>query len=166
MHNELTRNEARKRKSSERSGSRRPVANEENTPVKKKLKLPCSVFAETNHSNLLGCPQFKRYLPGQPSKTRSLPKDVCRLCLGTIYCDCRHNGMRDYQDYMCKVSKRNFIICSTCKKHERAHHWLRVNHDPSVGNNNIRFMRRAIGYENLQVNTIRIIADTRNQEKS
>ena len=27
-------------------------------------------------------------------------------------------------------------------------------------------MQRAIGYENLQVNTIRIIADTRNQEKS
>ena len=52
------------------------------------------------------------------------------------------------------------------EKHERVHHWLRVNHDPSVGNNNLIFMHRAIGYENLQVNAIRIIADTRNQEKS
>ena len=68
-HNQITKNEARKRKSSERSGSRRPVANEENTPVKKKLKLPCSVCAKTNYSNLLGCPKFKRYLPGKPSKT-------------------------------------------------------------------------------------------------
>ena len=72
--------------------------------------------------------------------------------------------MKRYQDYMCQTSKRNFIICSTCSKHENAHHWLRVNHDPSVGNDNIIFMRRAIGYENLQVNAIRITADTRNQE--
>ena len=136
-HNQATRNDTRKRKSSERSGSRRPVAKEESTPVKKKLKLPCSVCAETNNSNLLGCPKFKRYLPSQSSKTRSLPKDVCKLCLGTIYRDCRHNGMKRYQDYMCQTSKRNFIICSTCSKHERAHHWLRVNHDPSVGKDNM-----------------------------
>ena len=56
------------------------------------------------------------------------------------------------------------FIGSTCSKHENAHHWLRVNHDPSVGNDNIIFMRRAIGYENLQVNAIRIVADTRDQE--
>ena len=41
---------------------------------------------------------------------------------------------------------------------------LRVNHDPSVGNDNMIFMRRTIGYENVQVNAIRIIADTKNQE--
>ena len=85
----------------ERSGSRRPVAKEESTPVKKKLKLPCSVCAETTHSTLLGCPQLKKYLPGQPGGTDTLPKDLCRLCLGTIYRDCRHNGMRRYQDYIC-----------------------------------------------------------------
>ena len=78
MHSKITRDRARKRKSPERSGSRRPVANEESTPVKKKLKLPCSVCAKTTHSNLLGCPQFKRYLPGQPGELISLPKEVCR----------------------------------------------------------------------------------------
>ena len=51
-----------------------------------------------------------------------------------------------------------------CSKHENAHHWLRVNHDPSVGNDNIIFMCRTIGYDNLQVNAIRIIADTKSQE--
>ena len=45
-----------------------------------------------------------------------------------------------------------------------AHHWLRVNHDPSVGNDNIIFMRQTIGHDNLQVNAIRIIADTKSQE--
>ena len=48
----------------------------------------------------------------------------------------------------------------------KAHHWLRVNHDPSVGNDNIVFMCRAIGYEHIQVNAIRVSADTRVQEKS
>ena len=55
---------------------------------------------------------------------------------------------------------------STYRKHERAHHWLRVNHDPSIGNDNIVFMHRAIGYEHIQVNAIRVIVDTRVIEKS
>ena len=49
-------------------------------------------------------------------------------------------------------------------KHKNAHHWLRVNHDPSIGNDNMIFMRRTIGYEDLQVNAIRIIADTNSQD--
>ena len=130
VNNQATRSDTRKRKSSERNGSRNPVAQAESTPVKKKLKLPCSVCAGINHSNLLGCPKFKKYLPEQSGKTRSLPKDVCKLCLGTLFRDCRHNGMKRYQDYICQTSKRNFIICSTCSKHENAHHWLRVNHYP------------------------------------
>ena len=51
-------------------------------------------------------------------------------------------------------------------KHEKAQNWLRVNHDPSMGVNNIRNMCKAIGYEHVQVNTIRVIAGTKNQEKS
>ena len=101
MHSKITRDRARKRKSPERNGSRRTVTKEESMPVKKKLKLPCNICAETTHSTLLGCPQFKKYLPGQPNGASTLPKDVCRLCLGTIYHDCQHNGMRCYQDYVC-----------------------------------------------------------------
>ena len=144
VNNQATRSDPRKRKSSERSGSRNPVAQAESTPVKKKLKLPCSVCAGTNHSNLLGCPKFKKYLPDQSGKTRSLPEDVCRLCLGTLFRDCRHNSMKHYQDYICRVSKRNFIICYMCRKHEKAQNWLRVNHDPSMGVDNIGNMHIAI----------------------
>ena len=151
MHSKITRDRARKRKNTERYGRRRTVANEESTPVKKKLKLPCKVCAKTTHSTLLGCPQFKRYLPGQPNGASNLPKDVCRLCLGTIYRDCRHNGMRCYQDYVCRVSRRNFIICYLCRKHEKAQNWLRANHDPSMEVDNIGNMRIAIGYEHIQV---------------
>ena len=43
---------------------------------------------------------------------------------------------------------------------------IRVNHDPSIGNDNIGNMRRAIGYEHKQVNAIRVIAGTKIQEKS
>ena len=74
--------------------------------------------------------------------------------------------MRRYQDYICQVSRINFIICYTCRKHERTHYLLRVNHDPFVGNDNIVFMGRAIGYEHIQVNAIRVIPDTRIHEKS
>ena len=166
MHSKITSGRERKRKSPERSRSRRTVPNEESIPVKKKLRLPCSVCAKTTHSTLLGCPQFKNYLPGQLGKSGTIPKDVCRLCLGTTYRDCQHNGMRRYHDYICQVSRRIFIRCSKCRKLERAHNWLRVNNDPSMGNDNIVFMCRAIGYEHIQVNAIRVIADTRIKEKS
>ena len=137
MNDQAARNNARKRKSSERNESRNTQA--ESTPVKKKIKLPCYVCTGTNHSNLLGCPKFKKYLPDQSGKTRSLPEDVCRLCLRTLFRDCHHNSMKHYQDYICQTSKRNFIICSTCSKHENVHHWLRVNHEPSIGNDNIYY---------------------------
>ena len=103
VNNQATRSDTRKRKSSERNGSRNPVAQAESTPVKKKIKLPCCVCTGTNHSNLLGCPKFKKYLPGQSGKTRSLPEDVCKLCLGTLFRDCHHNSMKCYQDYICQT---------------------------------------------------------------
>ena len=51
-----------------------------------------------------------------------------------------------------------------CRKHEKAQNWLRVNHDPSMGVDNIGNMRIAIGYEHIQVNTIRVVAGTKTQE--
>ena len=64
------------------------------------------------------------------------------------------------------VSNRNFIIYSTCKRHQRADQWLRDNHDPSKGNNTVTSMGQAIGYEHIQINTIRVVADTSIKEKS
>ena len=83
MHNEITKDETRKRKSPERN--RKSVPKGESILDKKKLKLPCSVCSETFYSNLLGCSQLKKYLPGQPEGTNILPKRVCKLCLGTIF---------------------------------------------------------------------------------
>ena len=34
--------------------------------MKRKSQLPCKVCSETTHSNLFGCPEFQKYLPGQP----------------------------------------------------------------------------------------------------
>ena len=53
-----------------------------------------------------------------------------------------------------------------CRKHEKAQNWLRVNHDPSMGVDNIGNMCIAIEFEHIQVNTIRVIAGTKIQEKS
>ena len=63
MNDQAARNSTRKRKSSERNGSRNTQA--ESTPVKKKIKLPCCVCTGTNHSNLLGCPKIQK-VPSRP----------------------------------------------------------------------------------------------------
>ena len=67
MHKEITKDNTRKRKSPERNGNRKSVTKGESKLVKKKPKLPCSICTETTHSTLLRCPQFKKYLPGQPN---------------------------------------------------------------------------------------------------
>ena len=54
---------ARKRKSSEKAETQRPVTNEGDTPAEKRTKLPCKVCAETTHPTLLGCLQLKKYIP-------------------------------------------------------------------------------------------------------
>ena len=53
-----------------------------------------------------------------------------------------------------------------CKKHESTDNWLRVNHHPHKGLNNISAMYKAMGTEHVQVNTIRINSDTQSQERS
>ena len=116
---------ARKRKSSEKAETQRPVTTEGDTPAEKRTKLPCKVCAETTHPTLLGCPQLKKYIPSRQREARSLPEEVCKLCLGSIYRDCRHNSLRAYKEYLCPVSNRNFIICLICKKHEKAQQWFK-----------------------------------------
>ena len=135
---------AGERKSSERGETQRPVTNERDTPARKRTKLPCKVCDETTHPTLFGCPQLKKYIPSQLHEARSLPEDVCKLCLGSLYQMCRHNSLREYKEYLCQVSNRNFIIWSTCKRHERAHQWLRDNHDPSMGIGTLAYLGEAI----------------------
>ena len=42
-----------------------------------KLPYPCRVCSETKHGNLLECPEFQKYIPGQPGGSISTPKEVC-----------------------------------------------------------------------------------------
>ena len=51
----------------------------------KKCWLPCKVFKESTHSVLFGCAEFKKYIPGGPNGAIRLSKDICKLCLGTVF---------------------------------------------------------------------------------
>ena len=65
----------------------------------KKKRLPFREFKQDTHSNLLGCTNFKKYLPGEPNGSDSLPKEICRLCLGTVFNNCGHNSLVSYPKY-------------------------------------------------------------------
>ena len=119
-------------------------------------RLPHRVCSETTHSNLLGCSKFKRFIPGKPDGSISLPKEVCQLCLGTVFSNCLHYGMKTYQDYLCKIAQVHFIFCHKCRKHQNAQDWMRENHDPWKGISNMGMMYKAIRAENVQINSIRI----------
>ena len=92
----------------------------------------CRICSETTHSNLLECPDFQKYIPGQPGGSTSTPKEVCLKCLGTVFRNCLHNSMKFYKKYFCNIGKRRFMVCK-CRKHENAHDWMRVDYDPKKG---------------------------------
>ena len=77
MYYKITKDETRKRKSPEKKRNRESAPEGGSTPDENKLRRPCKVCSETTHITLLGCSNFKRYLPGQPEGTSSLPKEVC-----------------------------------------------------------------------------------------
>ena len=104
--------------------------------TKEENRYSCKVCNEKTHSILLGCPEFQRFIPGQPGGSDSPPKEVCLMCLGTVYSNCLHKSLADYKKYFCKIGKRHFIICR-CLKHENAQDWMRVNYDPKKGRHNM-----------------------------
>ena len=93
----------------------------------------------------------------------SPPKEVCLKCIGTIYSDCLHKSLPDYQQYLCNIGKRHFIICK-CRKHENAHDWMRVNYDPKKGKRNIDIMNKEIGANHIQINSIRANESSQSQQ--
>ena len=125
-----------------------------------KPRYPCGVCSETTHGNLLECPYFQKYIPGQPEGSTSTPKEVGLKCLGTVFIDCLHNSMRHYKKYFCNIEKRHFIVCK-CRKHENAHDWMRVNYDPKKGVKNIDIMYNEIGANHIQINSIRVNESTK-----
>ena len=79
-------------------GTGRFTPKERNTPGERKF-LPCRVCKEATHSGLFGCADFKKYIPGGPNGASSLSKDICKFCLGTVFNECKHNGLKHYQKY-------------------------------------------------------------------
>ena len=86
---------------------------------KRRKRYSCKVCNEKTHSILLGCPEFQRFIPGQPGGSDSPPKEVCLMCLGTVYSNCLHKSLTDYKKYICKIGRRPFIIYR-CSKHKNA----------------------------------------------
>ena len=107
-----------------------------NKDTKVRERIPCRVCSKTTHENLLGCPEFQKYIPGQPGGSVSIPKEVCLKCLGTVFRNCMHNSLRYYKKYFCNIGQKHFIICK-CKKHENAHDWMRLNYNPKKGLKNM-----------------------------
>ena len=56
--------------------------------------ISCGVCSETTHSNILGCPEFQKYISGQPGGSMSTHKEVCFKCLETVFRHCMHNSLR------------------------------------------------------------------------
>ena len=136
-------------------GTGRFTPKERNTPGERKF-LPCRVCKESTHSGLFGCADFKKYIPGGPNGASSLSKDICKLCLGTVFNECKHIGLRHYQKYWCKQSDVFFLVCHKCKKHENAQEWMRVNHNPKIGVKNLDTMFSVLGTDHVQINSISI----------
>ena len=105
-----------------------------------KRKLICRECKKANHANLLGCPNLKKYLPGEPNSSSSLTKEICRLCLGTLFNDYNHASMREHKKYRWEKSDTFFLVCHKCKKHKRAQKWMRANHKPEKGRGNLHTM--------------------------
>ena len=120
----------------------------------------------TNHS-LKPIRLFKaqKIFSSQPEGTSSLPKEVCQLCLGTVFSKCLHYSMKDYPKYLCKVTNTHFILCHMCRKHQIAQDWMRANHNLSKGIFNMNTMYNVIGADHVQVNSIRVNLSMQSQQR-
>ena len=105
----------------------------------------------------------KQYLPGNPKESKSLPKDICKDCLGTIFSDCRHNNLMSYLKYCCNFGNMFFLFCDKYKKHENAQDWMRVNHDPNKGVNYLYTIFNSLGSDHVQINSITVAPETQRQ---
>ena len=117
------------------------------------------------HSTLLGCNKFRKYLPDKLNGSNSQPMEICRLCLGTIFRNCRHSNLTDYKKYCCKKSDISFLRCHKCKRHENAQEWMRANHKPEKGWGNLYAMYNSLGTEHVQVNSVTIEPETQMEQE-
>ena len=91
-----------KRNGGKRDKDKKPGTKEENCYSYKMCN-------EETHSILRGYPKFQRFIPEQPGGSECTPKEVCLMCLGTVYSNCLHKSLADYKRYFCKIGRRHFV---------------------------------------------------------
>ena len=115
------------------------------------------VCKERGHSNLLYCSKLPEYIP-RGNNVITIPRELCKFCLSTAghYRDCTHTFPRDYKDWMCKLSKVNFILCKDCQKHQGPQDWLKVNFKPNIGRANLLNVWKEFNSNNALINSIQV----------
>ena len=107
---------------------------EENIQNRKKgFRRSCRLCNKNNHPTLLGCTEFTQFIPSGRNEEQNIPITVCKLCLGTLYDNCRHNSMIEYREYLCQVKNVMFLLCNQCDHHITAQEWMKENFNPKDG---------------------------------
>ena len=70
-----------------------------------------------------------------------------------------------YLKYRCKFGNMFFLFCHKCKKHENVQDWMRVNHDPQEGVQNLYTMFNSLGSEHVQINSITVAPETKRRQE-
>ena len=78
----------------------------ENYPVENASKI---------HTQISGCTNFKKYLPGEPNGSNSISKEICMFCLGTVFSNCLHSGMPNHPKYHCNKYNIFFLVATNVR---------------------------------------------------
>ena len=115
---------------------------------------------EKGHNSLLYCPKLPEYVP-RGFGAKLIPREICKFCLSTAgdYTNCLHTFPRDYNDWLCKQSKTNFVLCKDCEKHQAPQDWLKQNFNPKIGLGNLYNLWKEFDNNTAIINSIQIEAD-------
>ena len=115
------------------------------------------VCKERGHNNLLYCSKLPEYIP-RGNNVKTIPRDLCKFCLSTVgnFRDCTHTFPRDYNNWVCRQSKVNFILCKDCQKHQAPQDWLKDNFKPNIGKGNLLNVWKEFKNDNAIINSIQV----------
>ena len=94
----------------------------------------CKVCKARGHGTLLRCPSFTEFIP-RGENVKPFPRDACRICLASTGPSeqCSHKALRGYDDWLCKETNKNFLLCDKCNKHKTSQDWAKTNFDVNIG---------------------------------
>ena len=99
------------------------------------------------HSNLMYCSKLTQYLP---FGNNQLPPPVflCLKCLSTKHWNaknCNHMGNRYYKNSLCPITKKHYLMCTSCEHHLPAIRYMSNHHEPCLGYKNFSLMKQCFG---------------------